>query len=581
MPTPEQLAARLNPTPSNIQMPSAGLFRAVGDFGTAIFNANGQQFDILNAFGGGAASGDAGGQAGTARRVLMERYGIDFNSLPQVNIGDYIQKKNDNSPESIARGPRGFMFQMASDPNAFFGNPKPATLAPVAINTEKNTLGAPVTPVAAPGAPAPAAPTAPTAPQGAPQVPNIQNNLTKGMKGPEVQALQQWLISQGYGIPDGATGFYGDQTKAAVAQWQKAEGLNIQDPTAYGSFGPISRSALAQKAGTAAQGQPKPGAPADTGALSDLYGTDMAKITNDIRQKYGLPALDGKKTVVQQAIDDYTQIYSALGIPTIKAAYDAAVKEFSDVQNELNDKISNINDDPWLSEGVRIERNNKLKEKYATKLDIATNKMQLFQSQINQGTSQANSILGEVHNIQQSNEQAVNKAIDIAQKAVDAENALRKAAKSSASIKSVQGGLYDTSTKQWIVPPKDTSAAKPISLTPEDRRNLIGSGFSSQEITDIQNDINQYGIDRVLEGITDTKQKAALQKVYGIKTAEASKLTRSSLATLFGISDDNTKTDWWGFAGKTNKEKLDDLISLVERYKAVGYSDAQILALMK
>ena len=61
-------------------------------------------------------------------------------------------------------------------------------------------------------------------------------NLQPKQSGPEVKQLQEWLISQGYSIPAGATGYYGDQTKAAVTQLQQSLGV---DPAGYpGYWGP-------------------------------------------------------------------------------------------------------------------------------------------------------------------------------------------------------------------------------------------------------------------------------------------------------------------------------------------------------
>ena len=42
-------------------------------------------------------------------------------------------------------------------------------------------------------------------------------NLTIGSRGADVTALQNWLISKGFSIPAGATGYFGTQTRAAVA----------------------------------------------------------------------------------------------------------------------------------------------------------------------------------------------------------------------------------------------------------------------------------------------------------------------------------------------------------------------------
>ncbi len=65
-------------------------------------------------------------------------------------------------------------------------------------------------------------------------------NLTVGSKGADVTALQNWLIAKGYSIPAGATGYFGGQTKAAVAAYQKT---NMISP-AVGYFGPLTRASV-------------------------------------------------------------------------------------------------------------------------------------------------------------------------------------------------------------------------------------------------------------------------------------------------------------------------------------------------
>lgn len=63
-------------------------------------------------------------------------------------------------------------------------------------------------------------------------------DLTIGSTGAQVTALQTFLINKGFSIPAGATGYFGAQTRAAVAAYQLANG--IQPPAGY--FGPITRA---------------------------------------------------------------------------------------------------------------------------------------------------------------------------------------------------------------------------------------------------------------------------------------------------------------------------------------------------
>ncbi len=70
----------------------------------------------------------------------------------------------------------------------------------------------------------------------------ITRNLQPGMSGDDVRKLQAALIKAGYPIPDGPTGYYGSQTKAAVADWQKSEGIKTDGNPGF--FGPRSVAAL-------------------------------------------------------------------------------------------------------------------------------------------------------------------------------------------------------------------------------------------------------------------------------------------------------------------------------------------------
>ena len=71
-------------------------------------------------------------------------------------------------------------------------------------------------------------------------------DLTIGSTGTEVTALQNWLIGKGFAISAGATGYFGAQTKAALASWQAANGVS----PAAGYFGPITRAKVNGMGGT-------------------------------------------------------------------------------------------------------------------------------------------------------------------------------------------------------------------------------------------------------------------------------------------------------------------------------------------
>ncbi|HYC83074.1 MAG TPA: peptidoglycan-binding protein [Candidatus Paceibacterota bacterium] len=61
-------------------------------------------------------------------------------------------------------------------------------------------------------------------------------SLTIGSRGADVTQLQNFLISKGMSVPAGATGYFGAQTKAALAAYQAANGI----APAAGYFGPVT-----------------------------------------------------------------------------------------------------------------------------------------------------------------------------------------------------------------------------------------------------------------------------------------------------------------------------------------------------
>jgi mevalonate kinase len=69
------------------------------------------------------------------------------------------------------------------------------------------------------------------------------------------------------------------------------------------------------------------------------------------------------------------------------------------------------------------------------------------------------------------------------------------------------------------------SSAPALTLTAEDLRTLVGSGFSPQEVNQLKNDVANFGIDEVLAAQTDPKQKQAIEKIFNIQP----KITRAQI----------------------------------------------------
>jgi LysM repeat protein len=83
--------------------------------------------------------------------------------------------------------------------------------------------------------------------------------------------------------------------------------------------------------------------------------------------------------------------------------------------------------------------------------------------------------------------------------------------------------------------------------------------------------------------LSGSENPADIEKIQKLKETEVTKLTRASISQLYGILDNDEKSGIIGAfgAGKTNRQKLDDIMDIVKKYQDVGYSDADIIKLMK
>lgn len=158
-------ANRLNPQAFQIQTPGAGLFRSVGDFGSAIYGtdpATGKlvTYDITS-LGKQAilqqkgATQDSNGVyaafnnlnngdfAAAGLKVLKDKYGIDYNSLQQVNMGDFIQDlARRGIAQSINADGQLGNFSVQGDFNNLAGQTG-ASLQSRTLNNTPNTLSTP------------------------------------------------------------------------------------------------------------------------------------------------------------------------------------------------------------------------------------------------------------------------------------------------------------------------------------------------------------------------------------------------------------------------------------------------------
>lgn len=184
-------------------------------------------------------------------------------------------------------------------------------------------------------------------------------DLTLGSSGAEVTALQNWLISKGYSIPAGATGYFGAQTQAALAAYQAANGIS----PAAGYFGPITRAKVNAAGGstgstggnTGSTGGLSGGAGSvdDYSLISDLSGEEVGEDEEDV-EVAGLEVeadegSDLELTAVRLVLDEGT------GATSDFEDYAAEVSVWLDGEEVARVDADEFNDDNDWTHTVSLE----------------------------------------------------------------------------------------------------------------------------------------------------------------------------------------------------------------------------------
>lgn len=158
-------------------------------------------------------------------------------------------------------------------------------------------------------------------------------------------------------------------------------------------------------------------------------GTELGKLPST-----GNPTIDALLSKLQNAspqttfTEVYKKVYEDLGLADIKTQYDNFTKEYTDLQNEKNDKAVEINNNPWLTEGVRVERLRKLDEQYKGREGVLESKIKMAETMYDNGRQDAQFTAGHVidqmNKSSAMNEDIILKAIDIAEKQSEAQKKL-------------------------------------------------------------------------------------------------------------------------------------------------------------
>lgn len=138
-----------------------------------------------------------------------------------------------------------------------------------------------------------------------------------------------------------------------------------------------------------------------------------------------------------------------------------------------------------------------------------------------------------------------------------------------------------------------SSASSVIKFTPADKQVLLGAGFNAADIVKIQNDLNQYGVDQVVEGMSKS-QANAIKKVLGAAVEPEEFLSEEFFKNQYGAGlEAAAKEAGYSESGgglfgtglfkgshPDTASFLKHLMQLVDQYRKSGYNDQEILKMM-
>lgn len=161
--------------------------------------------------------------------------------------------------------------------------------------------------------------------------------------------------------------------------------------------------------------------------LSQTYGIDTSNLGATFRD----PVASIKKIV--------EEVMASTGMPEIKTQLDAIAKSKTELENQMNDEIASINDNPWLSEGLRQKKVQAVKDKYESKVNSKINEFNLLQDMYDSARQEAQYSATLATNIYQNEREFLQGQLEF----------ITSAAEKAASAKKTNNQIIGSSTEGY------------------------------------------------------------------------------------------------------------------------------------
>lgn len=155
---------------------------------------------------------------------------------------------------------------------------------------------------------------------------------------------------------------------------------------------------------------------------------DFVSRVRDVLKSFGIePPVPGQSPITNFA-ETYRNLLKESGVQDLKSQAEGIAKQYEGLQNEMNDQIQTVNENPFLSEGERAGRVQSIQKKYETRLNTLTNRLNLTKSLVESARDEAQFIAQQSLQLagaeQKLDRDLLLKAIERAEKSLEAETKL-------------------------------------------------------------------------------------------------------------------------------------------------------------
>ncbi|MAD98711.1 MAG: hypothetical protein CMB99_15415 [Flavobacteriaceae bacterium] len=237
-----------------------------------------------------------------------------------------------------------------------------------------------------------------------------------------------------------------------------------------------------------------------------------------------------------KAIKDIVkEVMATTQIPEANEQLEAIAGEVEELENERDDQIEKVNENPFLSEGTRRSRVERIEGKFEGRINARVNRLRLLEGTRDDARQQAQfaatlalNVFDKERRFKQDQlefftEQA-EKELEARRKIEDKDTIVRSVVKNGIET----DVLFDKRTGEEIAElgavrgpaGKETPVDKGFEFSSGDIGTLLGGGFASDEIALIENDIREFGLDETLKGLPVEQANALREAVTGEKVEE-------------------------------------------------------------